>query len=563
MKTTFRYDHYYLFEELQEKLYYFRDTYPSLMRLENNCTTPGGLRQYAVTLTNTGTGDALDKPGWYLDGNIHAGEVTSSMAAMHTLDYLLTNYGTDRTCTYTLDEMTVYIIPRVSPDGAEKYLTTPYTLRSADREYAAEKGGIREEDIDGDGVIRSMAIPSRYGAWKRSGDSFVKRKPDDIFGEFFEIWPEGILEPFDGDENLKRKKSEWGLDFNRHFPCGWMPDHMTPGAGPYPLSSPETKALADFVLAHPNICGANIGHTSGGLFLYPPATRSAKTMPEADRKIFRELAAMGKEETGYVPMNLFDTYQSDKVHYDSGAFDDWMYQTQGIPAYTTEFWDLPKLAGYPFDWQNRENETDVKEAERYSAVINWVRENAPQYYSEWKMTDHPQFGRVYTGGLDAKHTVQNPPEAFLQKECENVTRFNLRFILASPKLTVDEITCEKAGSGLYRICVTAGNTGYLPTYLCEEAVNLKKDSPVVIRAENAEVISGDAEIRVRGLQGFAMTKTGMRSARIMTSESASARIRAEWLIRADEGDAVTVTVQNEKAGRISRTVICRDAGGKE
>ena len=95
MKTTFTYDHYFLYEEIKEKLEYFQSTYPDLVQLQVNTVTAEGRNQYAVTLTNRNTGDPLTKPGWYLDGNIHAGEVTSSMCAMHTIDYLLNNYGSD------------------------------------------------------------------------------------------------------------------------------------------------------------------------------------------------------------------------------------------------------------------------------------------------------------------------------------------------------------------------------------------------------------------------------------------------------------------------------------
>ena len=88
MKTTFKYDHYYKYDELKSNLEYFAEKYPKLVKLEVNCVTEEGRNQYAVTLTNQNTGDALSKPGWYLDGNIHAGEVTASMCAMHTIDYL-------------------------------------------------------------------------------------------------------------------------------------------------------------------------------------------------------------------------------------------------------------------------------------------------------------------------------------------------------------------------------------------------------------------------------------------------------------------------------------------
>ncbi|MBR5980629.1 MAG: zinc carboxypeptidase, partial [Firmicutes bacterium] len=167
MKTTFSYDHYYLYEELEACLKHFAETYPELAELSANCVTPEGRNQYLITLTNKKTGPALSKPGWYLDGNIHAGEVTASMAAMHTADWLLTNYGSDKTATKLLDEYCIYVLPRVTPDGAEVYLSTPKTLRSVNRDWQPEPGGLYPEDLDGDGVIRMIRIPTPYGAWKK------------------------------------------------------------------------------------------------------------------------------------------------------------------------------------------------------------------------------------------------------------------------------------------------------------------------------------------------------------------------------------------------------------
>ena len=186
MKTTFTYDHYFKYAEIESNLNYFQQQYPDLVTVETNCVTLEGRSQFVVTLTNKKTGDPLTKPGWYLDGNIHAGEVTSSIAAMHTIDYLLTNYADGEKAKYLLDNMTIYVIPRVTPDGAETYLTTPYTLRSANREYLPEKGGVDPQDLDGDGVIRMMRIPTPFGAWKKdpvNEGSMVKRDPGDYCGE--------------------------------------------------------------------------------------------------------------------------------------------------------------------------------------------------------------------------------------------------------------------------------------------------------------------------------------------------------------------------------------------
>lgn len=550
MKTTFTYDHYFLYEEIKEKLEYFQNTYPDLVQLQINTVTAEGRNQYAVTLTNKKTGDALSKPGWYLDGNIHAGEVTSSMCAMHTIDYLLTSYGSDPVCTRILDKECVYVIPRVTPDGAETYLTTPYNLRSVNRDYMPEEGGVKPQDLDSDGVIRMMAIPTPYGAWKKdpaSQSGMAGRSPSDVEGEFFDIYPEGILEETD-DVNLKQKKSSWGLDFNRNFPYGWYPDARQPGAGKYPLSNPECKAIVDFVLDHPNIGGAAIGHTSGGLVLIPPGTKPEKDAPASDMKAMHEIAGMAKEELGYVPMNIFDSFMDDQVNYDSGALDDWFYQSQGIPAYTMEFWDVASKAGVPYDWGSRKKESDEKRMERFHAVMAWVKENAPQYFMPWKEYEHPVFGKVLLGGFNTKFTLQNPPENLLLNECEHDTKFNLRYIQAMPHLCVDSLSARKVSEGVYEVTAVIGNLGYLPTNLTESAMTNKTVSPVKAVLSGGTLISGKEEQELGHLQGYSQTQTGAIYGNLTTFASAKARKKAVWLIKAKEGTTITVKAVSQKAG---------------
>ncbi len=568
MKTTFTYDHYYKYAEIESNLNYFAYAYPDLVIVESNCVTEEGRNQYVVTLTNKKTGEALSKPGWYLDGNIHAGEVTASMAAMHTIDYLVSNYGSQADVTTLLDTMTIYVIPRVTPDGAETYLSTPYTLRSVNRDYLPKEGGIKEEDLDGDGVIRMMRIKTPYGAWKKdpkNEGSMVKRDPGDYQGEFYDIFPEGDLEPFEGDENLKTKTASWGLDFNRNFPFGWFPDARQPGAGKYPLSNIETKAIVDFALSHPNIGGAAIGHTSGGLLLYPPGTKKSSSAPFADIQVFKEIAEMGKQELGYKPMNIFDSFMSDQDNYDSGALDDWFYQSQGVPAYTVEFWDLATKVGVPMEWgQDRD---PSKGLERFNACMAWVKQNAPQYYSEWKEFDHPVFGKVEIGGFNYKFTHQNPPENMLLQECENDTRFNIRFAFAMPKLAID---CAKAeivsegndGTNIYKITAIIGNKGYLPTNLTDEAIKLKVDKPVTVeigtlQGENEafEILSGKPVEEIGNLSGYSRTRSGVFFyGNISTQQAAKAKKKVSWIVKASKGASVTIKAVSQKAGQAACTI---------
>ena len=558
MKTTFQYDHYYKYDELEKNLKYFSEKYPELCDLESICVTEENRNVYAMTITNKKTGAALDKPAFHIDGNTHAGEVTGSMAAMHAIDVLLTGYGEDKVITKILDRMTIYVVPRISPDGAETYLTTPYSIRSVNRVHNPEKGGIRSEDLDGDGVIRMMRIPTPYGAWKKDKDDssiMAKRDPGDADGEFYDIYAEGNFEAFDGDENLKEKKQDWSLDFNRNYPYGWFPENRQAGAGKYPLSNPETKAMADWVIEHPNIGGVSTNHTSGGIILYPPGTRPSTAVSEKDINQFIEIANMGKEELGYEPLNIYDSFISDPANYDSGAFDDWCYQSQGIVAYTVELWDLAKRVGVPLVWNARNKESAQDELKRFVACMKWVKENAPEYYEDWKPFHHETFGDVEIGGFNFKFSQQNPPESFLNGVLEQMTRFMIRFAQSMPRLTIDTLTSEKVSDDIYKVTAVVGNLGYLPTNLTEEAKKLNISKEVEVTISGGKVVSGLEKTKIGNLEGYGSTSTGTNFyGNISTDYNAKARKKLTWVVQAKSGTEITVSCAQEKSGKASKTI---------
>ena len=558
MKTTFQYDHYYKYDELEKNLKYFSEKYPELCDLESICVTEENRNVYAMTITNKKTGAALDKPAFHIDGNTHAGEVTGSMAAMHAIDVLLTGYGEDKVITKILDRMTIYVVPRISPDGAETYLTTPYSIRSVNRVHNPEKGGIRSEDLDGDGVIRMMRIPTPYGAWKKDKDDssiMAKRDPGDADGEFYDIYAEGNFEAFDGDENLKEKKQDWSLDFNRNYPYGWFPENRQAGAGKYPLSNSETKAMADWVIEHPNIGGVSTNHTSGGIILYPPGTRPSTAVSEKDINQFIEIANMGKEELGYEPLNIYDSFISDPANYDSGAFDDWCYQSQGIVAYTVELWDLAKRVGVPLVWNARNKESAQDELKRFVACMKWVKENAPEYYEDWKPFHHETFGDVEIGGFNFKFSQQNPPESFLNGVLEQMTRFMIRFAQSMPRLTIDTLTSEKVSDDIYKVTAVVGNLGYLPTNLTEEAKKLNISKEVEVTISGGKVISGLEKTKIGNLEGYGSTSTGTNFyGNISTDYNAKARKKLTWVVQAKSGVEITVSCAQEKSGKASKTI---------
>ena len=555
MKTTFTYDHYYLQDEIEAHVKQLKDEHPDIFDYETLLTTQDGHHLIAATLTNKSTGDACDKPAFYIDGNTHAGEVTGMMAAMHTMDYFATNYGTDEKVTFILDNMAVYIIPCVSPDGSRTYLTTPYSLRSVNRDYYEKGDGLQQEDMDGDGVIRMMRVSDVHGAWKKSPDKeniMVRRSPDDVSGEFYSIYTEGAMGSFDA-LNVKVNKEKWGRDFNRNYPFGWFPEYRQPGAGEYPLSNPENKAVAEFIINHPNIGSVATNHTSGGILLTVPGTYPEKKAPAQDMRIMNAIAQMGTEAMGYKHINIFDSFTVDQDNYSSGAFDDYCYETQGLYSITLELWNLDERCGVKHFW-DADPKVDTS-TDDFEKRMTWVCENAePGDFMPWTEFDHPQFGKVEIGGFNYKFTVQNPPKALLAQECEKTTAFMVRWAQAMPRLVIDSFTVTDLGDGLFKAEAVVSNAGYLPTYISRKAQTLGVAKPVKVSIDAGDLVNCEQEQDIGDLSSFALSATSARFyGNVSTGNSAPVAKKVTWLFRGKK-DKVTVTASNPRAGKTSATV---------
>src|SRR5258708_19960263 len=116
-----------------------------------------------------------------------------------------------------------------------------------------------------------MRIPDANGLWKahpQESRLMIRREPTEVGGMYYRVLPEGRLEGYDGF-TLKVKKPRQGIDLNRNFPGNWRQEFEQLGAGPFPTSEPEVRAVAEFVVGHPNITGGVAFHTWSGVLLRP------------------------------------------------------------------------------------------------------------------------------------------------------------------------------------------------------------------------------------------------------------------------------------------------------
>ncbi len=279
------YDHFYGYQELTETLQGWAREAPALCSLDSIGTSYEGRDIWLVTLTNTETGEHLDKPGFLIEANIHSMEWTGCTAALHLIHRLLTQHGVDDLVTRALDTRVFYVIPRLNPDGAERGLKERRFIRSSVRPYPREdqEDGLRVEDVDGDGRVLDMRIEDPNGAWRPHPDEpqlLVRREPVDgpADGPFYRLLPEGRVENYDG-VTIKVPPPLEGLDLNRNFPAEWAPEQEQRGAGPYPTSEPEVRAMVQAVIDRPNVIGHVAYHTFSGVHLRPYAGRPDDDYP--------------------------------------------------------------------------------------------------------------------------------------------------------------------------------------------------------------------------------------------------------------------------------------------
>lgn len=532
---------YYRYDEIVAYLQAVAAAHPDLTMLTSIGKSYEGRDIWALALTNQTTGSHEEKPAVYVDGNIHAGEVTASMVCLYTIDYLVSNFGENEEVTELLNSRTFYVLPRVNPDGAEKYLTTPEMLRSSTKPYPdslpefEELPGLHPADIDGDGWILTMRVrDDKKGEWKVSAKDqrlLIARRPGERKGPFYRLFSEGLIEQYEG-EPFKLQRSPFGLDLNRNFPQNW--DLEVSGGGVYPSSEPEAKAIIDFILAHKNISILNAFHTYGGFFFRNPYQYGDEKMDQDDLRATREIAREGTYVTGY----------PDVKSNNRATLTEWAYEQHGIIAYTTELWDRLQKAGIDREEFARASTPEKKE-EMQLKLLEWNdRDLGGQGFFNWRPFEHPQLGEVEIGGWNPKYVLQNPPQKFLEAECHKNCQWVLRQAGALPQATLGECTAEPVGDGIWKVTAVCENAGYLPTHTTNKGKQAKAVKPDRVCIEGYQaLLSGKPELEIGFLEGYLNGQGG--GWYIRPAESAA---RVSWLVQAAAGSKLKLTLTSQRGG---------------
>ncbi|MDF1514587.1 MAG: M14 family metallopeptidase [Anaerolineae bacterium] len=552
-----KFDRYYRYDELTAVLEQLAEAYPDLMHVQSLGKSFEGRDIWLAVLTNFTTGADVDKPAFWVDGNIHATEVSPSTTCLNFIHLLLENYGSDEDVTRVLDTRTFYITPRVNPDGAEWALADkPRYIRSSTRPYPYDEaplGGLWAEDLDGDGRILTMRIPDPNGAWKVYPDDprlMVRRDPTEYGGTYYRLLPEGPVNDFDGVTYALQQKKE-RLDLNRNFPENWRQEYKQKGAGPYPTSEPEAKALVDFITKHPNITGGVAFHTYSGVLLRPYDDRSDEEFPAEDLWTYQKIGDKGTELTGYPNVSVYHDFRYHPKEVITGGFDAWLYEHMGVFAWTVEIWSPQRQAGikeYKFiDWYREHPlEDDL-------TMLKWSDESLDSKgYVNWYPFEHPQLGQVELGGWDEIYAFRNPPRPYLEKEINLFPRWLIWSLLISPRLELFDLETKALGDDTYKIRMVVHNTGWLPSYVTKKALEKKVVRNLVSEItlpDGGELLTGRWREEHGQLEGRAY-KAAFPDADDVTDD----RVKIEWIVKAPAGSVVELTAKHQRAGTIREKV---------
>jgi hypothetical protein len=527
-------DHYHSLDEIEVYLENVARAHSDLITLLEIGRSREGRPIWAVDVNNDDTGPPEEKPGFYVDGNIHGGEVLGGEAALAFLDRLLSEYGNDPDITELVDTRAFYVVPIVNPDGRAISVDTPENHRWNVRPVDEDEDGLVDEDppedLDGDGRILQMRVRDPSGEWtihtsdpRRMVRAPLLDEPNASAPPRYRVLGEGVDNDGDGRFNEDRVG---GVDLNRNFPANWSAAQFA--SGPYPLSEPESHALVGYIVARPNIAAIHTFHTSGGLLLrFPTLADQDWEFPRADIEAYEAIAADGVPVTGY--RNFAGAKQPivDLMSPGHGVFNDWGSKVFGVLAMTTEMWSHAIGEGQDalFAWND-----DVLDG---SGFIDWYP------------FDHPDLGAVELGGWD-RFSTSSPPEHLIADEVDRNVRWVLTFARKTPLVAIQDVQV-RAGSlpDLFEIDVTVANVGWMAT-ATEHATNVLAIAEPVrmwLEPDDRSAVVGPGVASLGVLPG---TRGGPPAPRTATLS-----------VRTAGGLAparVTVVVASEKAGTARRVV---------
>ena len=522
---------------------------PGRVSVDSLGRTLGGRDVLLVTIAD---GPPESKPAVLLVGNVHAPHLVGSELAQRIAARLARPADDDAAARQLLERCTVYIIPRPAPDASEAFFRPPFFERNTnDAPTDDDRDGATDEDppndLNGDGWITQMRVADpagRYIPHPQDPRVLIEADPKKNERGQFSLFSEGKDDDQDGQFN---EDGAGGVAFDRNWTFRYP--YFQPGAGPNAVSEIETRAVADFCFAHPNITV---------VFCFTPEDNLWEPWkPDAadqGNRIRTTVAAADADSLNF----LAEQYRQIHGGKDAppppsgeGGFLHWAYFHYGRWALGARAWWIPNVP--PAEGEKKEEpvkdappapdkpKVDEKRGAEELNALRWFAGRQVAGFVDWTPIEHSDFpGRKVEVGGFKPYLRLNPPPEMLAELADKHVNFLCKLPQWWPQLELTSTKAEPLGGGLFRISVELVNTGLLPTMPAmgrhsrqQQQLQFKLTLP-----EGVSVVTGTPRVIVEPLAGRGGKKEQV------------------WLVRRKGNEAanVSITAYSPTVGSVSATI---------
>lgn len=512
------------------------------------------------------------RPSLLIVANLEADHLVGSQVALGLAERLAQALAEkDEAVTALLKRVTVHIVPRLNPDGAQRMLVggtrfdRRLSLQAIDRDRDGLAGEDGPDDLDGDGLALQMRVKDAVATLVADDkDPRILRKADPAKGErgVYSEYREGTDEDRDGriDED-----APGGVNLARNWPHGWT--EFDPEAGWSPGAEPETNGLIRWMVAHPEVAAVWTFGLQDNLASEPK--KPGSTLDDADLPYVAELsrrlkaaldAAPKPSENGSAaapapapapaaPARPRPGADRPRVPTPPGAaaavpgldgttdgsLAGWAYHQRGVLGLASRLWSSPDV---PEPAEGQPKPPGDGEA-------RWLYWNdqvlGGRGYVPFHPVPHPTLGAVEVGGWRPGVRL-NPPAVQVESLVAGHYGFLKDLLDRFARLEVADVKVEPKGGDLFEVSASVVNPGYLPTALTE-ATKVRENRQVVVRLKlpaGAKLLTGRPQHQIDSLPG------------------SGGRREFRWLILAPEGArSVDLDVQCPRAGSVQRAIPLR------
>jgi hypothetical protein len=544
--------------ELYADMKKLQAAFPKFLKLESIGKSHNGLDLMLMTVNNPATGPEMGKAAMYIEANIHGNEIQGGEVCLYTIWYLMENYGRIDDVTRLVDERVFYVVPTVNPDGRQFFMEGPGgNARSGHVPVDDDNDGLFDEDppedINGNGVVEQirMNVPGR-GNYRvsRANPLVLEPVPFGETGDWIMLGQEGVDNDGDGMVN---EDGPGSYDQNRNWGSDWQPNYIQSGAMDYPFQLPESRAVNDFIMAHPNIAGVQTYHNSGGMILRGPGAESTGEYPMTDVRAYDELGRTGER---VLPFYRYLVIWSGLYTVHGGVID-WTNDGLGILSFSNELWNGEQYFTSPALKEDQADPASPIAPSLSRYFFDKYLEFGDEFL-EWKPFDHPQFGKIEMGGVWKKYQGRVPPRFMNEELCHRNMAFSLYQADEMPLIRMGGTSVEKVGGDVYRVFVDITNPKVVPTVLAKAAqTGVVRPDLLLIDGKNVEVVAAsfiDNKEVYKANPSVTPLIDQKDLKRILVRNGHPGKTTRTAMLLVKGSGTVTVTYDSVKGGKASKTV---------